>query len=172
MIHLYYGDGKGKTTAAIGLAVRHAGAGGNVLLVQFLKSGETGELKALSQIPEITVLRNEFAHGFAFKMTEAERARVTAAHNANLVQAAEALEQGTCTLLVLDEIAPACELALIDREAVDALIRRAKELGTELVLTGRNPSQQMMAAADYVTQMRCVRHPYQQGTAARKGVEY
>ncbi len=170
MIHVYTGDGKGKTTAAVGLAVRHAGAGKTVLFVQFMKCMPTGELAALGQLSGITVLRNACRHGFSFAMTEEERAMVTASHNANLRRAAEAARTGACSLIVLDEVTSAYALDLIDRAAVDALIDGAAE--TELVLTGRDPAKHMLDAADYVTQMTLVKHPYTRGVHARKGIEY
>ena len=170
MIHVYTGDGKGKTTAAVGLAVRHAGAGKPVLFVQFMKCTPTGELAALEQLNGVTVLRNACRHGFSFAMTQEERAMVTASHNANLSRAAEAARTGACSLLVLDEVTSAYALGLIDRAAVDALIDSAAE--TELVLTGREPTEHMLGAADYVTQMTLVKHPYARGVGARKGIEY
>lgn len=171
MIHVYCGEGKGKTTAAIGLAVRHAGSGGKVLFVQFMKCSDTGELHAFEKIPQITVLRNLCKHGFSFSMTDEEKAIVTASHNQNLVSAWGAVQSGACTMLVLDEIASAYDLNLINREQVDSLIDR---IGTvELILTGRNPSQHMLEKADYITEMKSVRHPYQtNGTKARKGIEF
>ncbi len=170
MIHVYCGDGKGKTTAAVGLTVRHAGSGGRVLFVQFMKCTPTGEVTAMEQLPNITVLRNTVRHGFSFNMSDKERAAVTACHNGNLAVALEAARAHAYSLIVLDEVASAYALSLIDRDAVDRLIGIAGE--TELVLTGRDPAQSMLDAADYVTEMKLVKHPYTRGVQARKGVEY
>ncbi|MEG1523932.1 MAG: cob(I)yrinic acid a,c-diamide adenosyltransferase [Clostridia bacterium] len=170
MIHVYMGDGKGKTTAAIGLAVRHAGSGGRVLFVQFMKCMDTGELHVFDQLEAITVLRNTCRHGFSFAMTDQERMLVTAAHNENLAKASTACRSGRCTLLVLDEIASAYALNLIDRDAVDALVDAADM--PELVLTGRDPSAHMLERADYITEMKLIRHPYTIGIQARRGIEF
>ena len=170
MIHVYCGDGKGKTTAAVGLAVRHAGCGGRVLFVQFMKCPPTGEIPCLEELPGITVLRNTCHHGFSFAMTEEERASVRQNHDQNLEKARQAVKDGACTLLVLDEAASAYELELLDREALQALVREIG--GVELVLTGRNPAPFMLDAADYVTEMKALKHPYSRGISARKGVEY
>ena len=170
MIHVYCGDGKGKTTAAVGLAVRHAGCGGRVLFVQFLKCMPTGELAAFEKLEGITVLRNSRLHGFSNRMDASEKAMVRAMHDENLQKAAEALKTGEYTMVVLDEICAACQLALVNQDAVNALMDGAG--ATELVLTGRNPSPYMLEKADYITEMKLIRHPYSKGIGARKGVEY
>lgn len=171
MIHVYTGDGKGKTTAAVGLAVRHAGTGGSVLFVQFLKCTPSGEITAFASIPGVTVLRNDIRHGFTFNMSDADKARVTASHDANLACAVETVRAGGCTMLVLDEITSAYALDLIDRAAVDALLDDLPD-AVELVLTGREPSRHMLDAADYVTEMKLIKHPYTRGVQARRGVEF
>ena len=101
MVHIYCGDGKGKTTAALGLALRAAGSGMRVHFVQFLKGSETSELASLSRIPEITVLRCDRNYGFTFRMTDADKAALTACHNTMLQTVQERLPE--TDLLVLDE---------------------------------------------------------------------
>lgn len=171
MIHIYCGDGKGKTTAAVGLAVRAAGSGMPVHFVQFLKGADTSELHSLARIPEITVLRCDRDYGFSFRMNEAQKAQITACHNAMLHEAAERLAAGSTRLLVLDELFAAYRLELLDRSLAEALVRDFPET-CELVLTGRDPADVFLEAADYISEIRAVRHPYSRGIPARRGIEY
>lgn len=172
MIHIYTGDGKGKTTAAMGLAARAAGySGGYVLVTQFMKCGREGEAKSLAKIGNITFLNNSFEHGFVFAMNEAERAKLTAEHNKTLAYARACAEGGHVKLIVLDELISAYTENVIDRGAVDALLTAG--YACELVLTGRNVPEHMLELADYVTEMKLVKHPYvTDQTPARQGIEY
>ena len=166
LLHLYYGDGKGKTTAATGLALRALGSGKKVVIVQFLKGGKSGEIPLLEQLGA-TVYRGKAGQKFVFQMNDAEKAATRALQDRNLT-VAMAQE---ANLLVLDEAGSAWELDMVDKD----LLRRAvlqRPAGQECVLTAHAAPQWMLAAADYVTEMKCIRHPYQKGIAARKGVEY
>lgn len=169
MIHLYYGDGKGKTTAAVGLIVRHVGSGGKAVLAQFLKSIPTGELESLSKL-DVPVYRNTLPHGFFPAMDSAMKRRVTDMHNETLRIVTQLAREKRCTLLVLDELCAALSLELIDHEAVTSLLNDHCE--AELVITGRDPSEELLAAADYITEMKLIRHPYEKGVKARKGIEF
>ena len=166
LVHLYYGDGKGKTTAAMGLALRALGSGRRVVIVQFLKGGASGEIPLLEQLGA-KVFRGKAGQKFVFQMNEAEKAATRALQDQNLLAAlAEPAD-----VLVLDEAGSAWELDMVDA----ALLQRAvlqRPAGQECVLTAHAAPQWMLDAADYVTEMRCHRHPYQKGIAARKGVEY
>lgn len=170
-IHVYCGDGKGKTTAAVGLAVRAAGTGKRVLLVQFLKGRDTGELHSLAQIPEITVLRGKASEKFTFQMNERELQEVYDNQTKNLLTALEEARKGHCDLLILDEIMGALSTETVDEDLLKSLVLYKPE-PLELVLTGRNPPDWIVEAADYVTQMEKVKHPYDRGIQARRGVEY
>ena len=166
LLHLYYGDGKGKTTAAMGLALRALGSGQRVVIVQFLKGGQSGEIPLLEQLGA-TVYRGKAGQKFVFQMNEAEKAATRALQNQNL---AAALAQ-PCDMLVLDEAGSAWELDMVDK----ALLQQAvlhRPAGQECVLTAHAAPGWMLDAADYLTEMCCRRHPYQKGIAARKGVEY
>lgn len=170
-IHVYCGDGKGKTTAAVGLAVRAAGTGKRVLLVQFLKGRDTGELHSLAQIPEITVLRGKASEKFTFQMNERELQEVYDNQTKNLLTALEEARKGHCDLLILDEIMGALSTETVDEDLLKSLVLYKPE-PLELVLTGRNPPDWIVEAADYVTRMEKVKHPYDRGIQARRGVEY
>lgn len=169
MIHIYCGDGKGKTTAALGLICRHVGAGGSAVLAQFLKSLPTGELATLEKLG-VPVFRNELPHGFFPNMSEEMQKKVREMHNCTLAEVTQRARTNMCSLLVLDELCAALSLGLIDREAVLSLVDDHGK--TELVITGRDPEEALLARADYITEMKLVKHPYEKGVMARKGIEY
>ena len=166
LVHLYYGDGKGKTTAAMGLALRALGSGKRVAVLQFLKGGQSGEIPLLEQLGA-KLYRGKAGQKFVFQMNDAEKAETRALQNANLAAAmAEPAD-----LLVLDEAGSAWELDMGDKALLQQAVLQ-RPAGQECVLTAHAAPQWMLDAADYVTEMKCLRHPYQKGIAARKGIEY
>lgn len=167
MIHIYTGDGKGKTTAALGLALRAAGRGKKVVIVQFMKGADTGELRSLSLLPGVTVLRNKKHYGF-FNRVGAETQSLIIEDNNSSLEEALGLPWD---LLVLDEVFSAYSAGALDRKAIDSLVLEKNE-NRELVLTGRNPPQHIVDAADYVSEIRKIKHPYDRGVQAREGIEY
>ncbi len=167
MLQIYCGDGKGKTTASLGLAVRMAGAGMKVAFVQFMKGGETAELEALKLIPCIDVMRCDRDYGWFSVLSDSDRSELTACHNRLLERAFS----GDYDAVVLDEFNFAYKTALMDREKAEAFIMKAKN-GIEVILTGRDPDKLFIDAADLISEIKCVRHPYQNGIQARKGIEY
>ena len=169
MIHVYCGDGKGKTTAAVGLAVRAAGAGKRVVFAQFFKSGESSEIAALRQLEHMTILHCESVKKRFARMTDEEKARAGEAHRAFFREIAEAAQGAD--LVVLDEILSAIRRGTVPEEMVLAFLREKPE-ELEVVLTGRGPTEALLSAADYVTEMRKVKHPFDQGIAAREGIEF
>ena len=169
MIHIYCGDGKGKTTAALGLILRHVGTGGRPVLAQFLKSTPTGELAALKTLG-VPIYRNELPHGFFPNMSDEVKQQVKQMHNHTLSEVTRLVRANECSLVVLDELNAALSLELIDHDAVISLLDDHGE--TELVITGRNPCEEVLARADYVTEMKLVKHPYEKGVKARKGIEF
>ena len=170
LIHLYCGDGKGKTTAATGLAFRSAGAGRRVLFVQFFKDGSSSEVKALRSVPGVAVRICPVQHGFFRDMDDETRRRAVADFTA-LFEAAAAEAAENADLLVLDEAVSACNHGMIPKDALLRFLREKPE-GLEVVLTGRDPAPELLELADYVTEMRKIRHPYDRGIRARKGVEF
>lgn len=165
-VHLYWGDGKGKTTAAMGLALRALGAGKRVTVVQFLKGTPSGEIPLLCRLGA-SVHRCHPGLKFVFQMTEEEKRDCLAEHTAMLRKAlAEDAD-----LLILDEACAACQLGMVE----EAMLRRAVEdrpPQQEVVLTGRDPADWMRQDADYETEMCCRKHPYQSGLDAREGIEF
>ena len=168
MIHLYYGDGKGKTTAAAGLALRAAGSGRRVIFSQFLKGRRSGEIESFLQV---TVLRGDFREKFTFEMNERELKEEAEKSSDLLEEAFAQADSEKADLLVLDEVVSAAERKMISGERLRILIERHRER-FEIVLTGRSPSDWMVEAADYVTKMKKIKHPYDSGAAARLGIEY
>ena len=177
MLHLYWGDGKGKTTAAMGLALRALGHGRRVVILQFLKDGSSGEIEMLRRCGAVVYACPNAK--FTWLMTDAERAEARRTNTRTL----QTILQGSFDMLVLDEACAACKNDLVE----EALLREAAaraEQGAEVVLTGREPAawecvltahqppQWMLDAADYSTELRAVKHPYTRGIAAREGVEY
>ena len=169
MIHLYCGEGKGKTTAAMGLALRMAGRGENVVIAQFLKGEDSGERYALAQLPNVRLLPVPNQIKFSFQLTSEEREKEQARYLQLLAQAEQAAESPQCALLLLDEVCAAVNTGLLPLETVLHCLDRAV---CEVVLTGRDPAPAFLARADYITEMVKRRHPYDQGIAARRGVEW
>ncbi len=174
MIHLYCGDGKGKTTAAMGLALRATGHGWPVCVVQFLKDGTSGEAAQLARLPHVTLLACEPGITFSFRMTEGQRAAAKSEHDRNLARATELMRQGKARLVVLDEACAALSAGLVSEESLRQALDTAREVSpeVELALTGRDPAPWLLDEADYVTEMRCLKHPYERGIMAREGVEW
>ena len=163
LIHLYFGDGKGKTTAAVGLSVRAAGAGKRVLFAQFLKDGSSSELNILRTLPNVEVACCTQNFGF-FKAMDGQTYSA-------LLGDVMRKSVGGVDLLVLDEAVAACNHGLIEEATLIDFLRRRPET-LEVVLTGRDPSQHLLDAADYVTEMRKRKHPFDRGIAARRGIEF
>ena len=167
LVHIYTGNGKGKTTAAVGLACRAAGAGKRVLVAQFLKGRDTGELASLKMLG-VRVLRTDVKK-FVLSMSEEEKAECKAGQEACLRAIREMAAD--YDLVILDEILGAISMEMVGLEDVVNLIRNKPEPG-ELVLTGRGAPEELIALADYVSDIQCVRHPYEKGIQARRGIEF
>ena len=169
LIHIYCGDGKGKTTAAMGLAIRAAGSGRRVLILQFLKDGRSSEFVSIAHVPHIEVVPQTKRFGFTWTLSEEEKAQARD-YNSALLEDAFA-RAGDFDLLVLDEAVGACASGMIGEVRLLALLE-ARPAELEVVLTGRGPSQALLDAAGYVTEMVKRKHPFDQGTPAREGIEF
>lgn len=169
-IHIYCGDGKGKTTAAVGLAVRAAGNGKKVVLTQFLKDGSSSELNILRELPQIKVLSCTKKFGFFWNMSEEQKAEAQKAYTELFEKAVHEAIDSHAFLLVMDEFVAAYNHGMIDREkALNFLKDKPEEL--EVVLTGREPAPELVELADYVSEIQKRKHPFDQGIPARKGIE-
>jgi cob(I)alamin adenosyltransferase len=168
IVMLFTGDGKGKTTAAVGAAVRAAGHGASVLVIQFMKGRLYGELAAVEKIDNITIEqhgRDEFVDP-----KDPDRIDVELAEK-GWARALEAAASDPPSLLVLDEINVAVSFGLIPLESVIDFIRNRPD-GMDLILTGRYASPELIEIADTVTEMREIKHHYNAGVQMRKGIEY
>lgn len=177
LIHLYTGTGKGKTTAAIGMAMRAAGQGFRVCVFQFLKGGDRpgGEMRFAQKTRcGIDFVRFAEAHPmFAEKSgcRKDYKRRLSRRLKADCKIAARRARSGRYDMVVLDEIVNALTEGLISRDDLLGILN-ARPLTTELVLTGRYAPPEIIDMADYVTEMKDVKHPFRSGIRARKGVEY
>ena len=168
MIHLYYGKGKGKTTAAAGLTVRAAGAGMRVLFAQFFKDGTSSEIGILKSLPGVETVHSAAHFGLWRVMNDEQRHEIGASYRAMFAEIAS--RAADFDLIVLDEAVSAYGYGALDREAVCGFLKAEGEC-REIVLTGRDPAPELLALADYATEMRKEKHPFDRGITARKGVE-
>jgi len=168
-VQVYTGDGKGKTTAAFGLALRAIGRGLKVYMIQFIKGGfDYGELYVVEKLPNLTL--KAFGRGRFVTEKPAEKEDVRLAEEA-LALAENVVKSGEYDIVILDEINVALNLKLIKIEKVLELVKN-KPKNVELILTGRYAPREIIEAADLVTEMKEVKHPYNKGFSARKGIEY
>ena len=167
LIQVYTGNGKGKTTAAIGLAIRCAGAGFKVYLGQFIKGKEYSELKSLGVFDKITV--EQFGRG-CFIAGEPRLKDVIMA-KAGLNKIESAIKSGKYRLVILDEVNVALKLKLLNIGEVVKVLKAAKA-ATEVVLTGRSLHPQILKLADLVSDIRELKHYYRRGVKARRGIEF
>lgn len=169
LVHVYTGNGKGKTTTALGLAFRATGRGLNVVMIQFLKpSGGYGEHIAAERTPGFTMIPMGADHMCGRQVSREEDLERT---RAGLEKAREVLTSGEYDMVILDEINNSLKFGLLTPESlIELLDSRAPH--TEVVLTGRGVPQEIVDYADYVTEMSLVKHPFDQGVGARRGIEY
>lgn len=168
LVQIYTGDGKGKTTAALGQAVRAAGRGFNCVIIQFMK-GKTkgGEATTLSAIPNIAIERL----GRSFIGVDPSDSETVKESLLPAMSAARAAVGGEYDLVILDEAVTAASLGVID---IDELLRivQSRKASVEVILTGRGADQRLIDAADLVTEMKLIKHPFDQGRKARAGIEF
>ncbi|UCE92448.1 MAG: cob(I)yrinic acid a,c-diamide adenosyltransferase [Methanobacteriota archaeon] len=168
-VHVITGPGKGKTTSAFGLAMRAAGHDLRVCIVQFMKTGDvTGEVIAAERLKNVSVAQfgtGRFVGGSGASDDDRRSARKAMAH------ARKQASSGRCDLLVLDEVNVAAFFGLVSAQEVIDLLEARSE-GLEVVLTGRNAPDEFIEYADYVSHIDTVKHPFDEGVSARKGVEW
>lgn len=170
-VHFYYGDGKGKTTAAAGMTLRCAGHGLRVLFSQFLKSGYSGEITALKHVAESVDTRRFHSQKRAvWEMTVDERCRLAEESREGLKTVAAAVERNNYSLVVLDELLNAVKGDLLEADEICRFLEN-RNPAVEYVLTGRILPDAVRPYGDYITQMVKIRHPYDEGVTARLGVE-
>lgn len=171
LIHIYCGDGKGKTTAATGLAIRGAGHLMKVIFVQFMKDGTSNELKILDDIDNIDILVCKKHLGFSWNMDD-ETKKIAEQEYTKLFDTAvnEALENDA-DMVIFDEIMSAISFGFVTEEKVLKFLNEKPEK-LEIVMTGRNPSEALMNKADYISEIKKIKHPFDNGVESRVGIEY
>ncbi len=169
-IHIYEGDGKGKTTASVGLAVRCAGSGQKVLFTQFLKGNSSNELNVLEQIPNLMVYRNEKEYGFVFCMDPEEKIEAKNYYREHFRETIYYAKREHVRLLVMDELIDAYTLGMVDPTEVQHFLL-TKPDDMEVVMTGHSAPEELVHIADYVTHMAKKKHPFDMGLSARVGIE-
>ena len=169
MLHVYTGDGKGKTTASVGMAVRAAGHGMKVLFCQFMKNGDSGELEALRQLG-VRVLCSPPMRNMTFQMTPEEWKEHAAQQNQALTMMQEEIACMHPDMVIFDELAVALSCGMIQEAEAGNLIHACEH--AEVVVTGRDAPQWLCDMADYLSVLQCVRHPYMHGAEARLGIEW
>jgi len=166
-IHLYTGNGKGKTTAAIGLSIRAVGAGMKVYFAQFVKGQPYSELISLKRFPEIKICQFGLDCFIINNPTDKD---IIAAQN-GLKKVSEAIKSNYYDMIILDEICIAIHYDLISIDDVVKVINLRNE-NTEIILTGRYAPEQLIDIADLVTEMKEIKHYYNRGIVARRGIEF
>lgn len=171
-VQIYTGNGKGKTTAAIGQGIRAYGNGLKVIMVQFLKSGKTGELNTIDELGEnFEIFRFEKRRGFVWTLSEEEKLEVKKEVGVAYNFILDIIENCKCDMLIIDEIMGVLKNEFLSVEDVLNLIEK-KPKNMELIMTGRNVPEEIVNKANLVTEMREIKHYYKEGVPARKGVEF
>ncbi len=171
LIHIYCGDGKGKTTAAMGLAIRAAGREKKVFITQFLKSGKSGELVSLEKLKEyITFLPGRPVNKFVWNMNDEEKMEAKREHTARFKEIIDIIKNEDYDLLILDEIIATINNGFIELNEVIEFLKNKPET-LEVVMTGRDPKEKLIELANYVTEMQCMKHPFKEGIPSRVGIE-
>lgn len=176
MLQIYYGDGKGKTTACVGLSVRAAGEGIPVLFTQFLKDGTSNELDVLKNIDNITVYDNYCFEGFIFQKSDSEKREVSIQYEKSIkdieawINNLPTTTKVVSALVVMDEVMHCINMGLLDEKSMMQFFEDYKDK-VEFVLSGGEPSENMREIADYITCVKKDKHPFDKGVASRKGIE-
>jgi len=171
LIHIYYGDSKGKTTASVGLAIRAIGHGKRVLFTQFLKGSETGEIPSLDKLG-VHIIRSEKNMGFLWKMSSSKIKDFCKEQERIFSKVKEAISgDKPFDVLVLDEALDAMESKMLDENVIrEFIINKPAKL--EVILTGRSAPRWLKEKADYVTEMKKHKHPFDKGIDGRKAIEF
>ncbi|MCI8418409.1 MAG: cob(I)yrinic acid a,c-diamide adenosyltransferase [Lachnospiraceae bacterium] len=169
LLHIYCGDGKGKSTAAVGLAVRALGSGMKVLFCQCMKNGTSSEVAMLKKLGASYCCCEE-KFGFYWNMKEEEKERAACAYTCLFQTVADRAKKEGVDLLVIDEFMSAYNHNLLDQEIALSFLKNRPQ-GLEVVLTGRDPAPALLELADYVSEVCKKKHPYDKGIPARRGIE-
>lgn len=170
LVHIYRGTGKGKTTAAVGLSIRAIGWKKTVLFAQFLKGTISGEVDVLKSLNAV-VLKDTSNNKFYYLMNETEKVNYKNSQRALFLEAKEKILSGFYSFVVLDEVLDLLSIKLITSDEIIQCINERPDF-TELILTGRSAPEVVIDLADYITEFNLIKHPFDKGISARKGIEY
>ncbi len=172
LVQVYCGNGKGKTTAAIGLGIRAVGNDYKVIMIQFLKHDTTGECRMIKGLePDFKIFHFEKKRGFTWELNEDEKQELRSETSNALKFASKVMDTGQCDILILDEILNSLDLGFVTEEEVCELIDGKSE-DVELILTGRSLPDCIAQRAEYISRIVEVKHPMQKGIDARRGIEF
>lgn len=172
LIHVYYGDGKGKTSSAIGQGIRAIGQGLKVIMIQFLKGYLSGEIKALARLePDFKVFNFEKERDFYINLNDKQKEELKMEIANALKFGKKIFDTKECDVLILDEILGVIENQIISKEELIEFIK-SKPNNMELILTGRKIPDDLKEYVDYISEIVEIKHPYQKGITAREGIEY
>ncbi len=170
MFAIYTGDGKGKTTAALGQGLRAVGSGLKVYMVQFLKGGKTGELNSVKNLENFTIFRFEKPRDFVWNLKEDEIEELKKEIKKGYDFILKALENKECDMLIIDEIMAVLSYKFLSIEEALEIVNKMDN--TEIIMTGRNAPKELIEKADLVTEMKMIKHYFNKGIKARKGIEF
>lgn len=172
LVQIYTGDGKGKTTAALGQGLRASGRGYRVVMIQFLKGRDSGEIESIAKLePNFKVYRFDKSKKFFWNMNDIEKKELSEKIEEAMEFARETLEKNQCDILILDEIMGVINNKILHTEKVVNLIEEKPD-NIEVILTGRNVPEELYEIADLITEMKMVKHPFEKGISAREGIEF
>ena len=173
LIHIYTGEGKGKTTAGLGLCLRAAGSGLKVLIARFLKNNNSAELQAFEKFSNVDIVPNEKTFGFSkIWMKDPEtKAQATEYYSKMLETAIHDAVNGYYDVLLLDEIIASVRLEVVDKDVLIGFLKDKPDK-LEVIMTGRDPLPELIELADYVSEIRKIKHPFDEGIMARRGIEF
>lgn len=169
-IHIYCGDGKGKTTCGMGLCVRAAGYGYKVLIYQFMKDNNTSERSALERLGNVTLVDGLPQEKFSFQMSPREKEERRAYYENQFLTVTRQAETEGYDVLFLDEIIYTIRAGLFDEKLLLHFLDTKPE-SLEVILSGQDPSRDLIERADYASEIRKLKHPFDQGMSARNGIE-
>jgi len=171
LVHIYTGNGKGKTTACAGLALRMAGSGGRVLYSFMQKGVKSSEVKLMGTIENIDIMQVCTMTKFSYLQNTEEKLEYKRQHTQGLKKIIELCKSKKYDMVIIDEAVGAILEKAITIESVLELINKRPE-NCEIVLSGRKPPAELIAVADYVSEIKAIKHPFDKGISARKGIEF
>ena len=170
LVHIYCGDGKGKTTTGMGLCVRAAGYGYKVLIYQFMKNNSTSERKVLEKVENVTLVEGLEQEKFSFQLTPQEKRARRDFYNSQLQRVTEMAREQEFDVLFLDEAVYAVRAGLLEEDLLIGFLK-TKPDKLEVILTGQGPSERLLEQADYVSEICKRKHPFDWKQPARDGIE-